>query len=325
MSELHTFLFDGLPVRGTVVRLTDAWTELQKRQASGGQAHPEPVRQLLGELTAAAVLMQSNIKFDGALVLQIFGDGPLKVAVVEVQSDLQLRATAKVVGEVPESGSLAALVNVSGQGRCAITLDPADQRPGVQPYQGVVSLSDPQGQPLSGVSAMLEHYMRQSEQLDTTLVLAANADVAAGLLIQRLPVTGSGNLQGQMAASALSAEAAERLEEDYRRIAILAASLTPVELLTLDVNTLLHRLFWQENVLRYEPRTPRFACRCSRERVSAMLRTLGPAESESILQEQGRIEVACDFCGQSYTFDAVDTARIFQSQTDQPPGSQALQ
>lgn len=325
MSELHTFLFDGLPVRGTVVRLTEAWTELQQRQASGGSAHPEPVRQLLGELSAAAVLMQSSIKLDGALVLQIFGDGPLKVAVVEVQSDLQLRATAKVVGEVPAAASLVELVNARGQGRCAITLDPADKRPGVLPYQGVVSLNDPEGQPLGRVSAMLEHYMRQSEQLDTTLVLAADATVAAGLLIQRLPVTGSGNLQGQQPAGLSAAEVAELSDEGYRRIAILAASLSPQELLTLDVDTLLHRLFWQESVLRYEARVPRFACRCSRDRVSAMLRTLGPDEAQSILQEQGRIEVSCDFCGQAYAFDAVDAARIFQSPTDQPPGSPALQ
>ena len=97
MSELHKFLFDGLPVRGVMVRLTDSWTEILRRRASGAnEPYAVPVRDMLGEMVAAATLMQANIKFDGALVLQIFGDGPVKVAVVEVQSDLALRATATV-------------------------------------------------------------------------------------------------------------------------------------------------------------------------------------------------------------------------------------
>jgi molecular chaperone Hsp33 len=109
MSELHKFLFDGLPVRGAIVRLTDSWVEVLRRRASNNVtgAYPEPVRALLGEMTAAAVLMQSNIKFDGALVLQIFGDGPVQVAVAEVQSDFALRATAKVTGSVAPDGQSA--------------------------------------------------------------------------------------------------------------------------------------------------------------------------------------------------------------------------
>src|SRR5690606_6368243 len=114
-------------------RLTDAWTDLLARREQVG-AFPEPVRQLLGEMAAAGVLLQSNIKFDGALILQIFGDGPVKLAVAEVQPDLGLRATAKVVGEVPQAGQLEAMVNVGGQGRCAITLDPKHRQPGQQPY-----------------------------------------------------------------------------------------------------------------------------------------------------------------------------------------------
>jgi len=198
MSELHKFLFDGLPVRGMVVRLTDAWTELLARRAGNTETgpYPVPVSELLGEMAAAAVLMQSNIKFNGALVLQIFGDGPVKLAVAEVQSDLSLRATASVTGELPADARLPDMVNVGGGGRCAITLDPKDRLPGQQPYQGVVPLHGDHKEKLTRLSDVLQHYMLQSEQLDTTLVLAANDQVAAGLLIQRMPLKGEGNLAG---------------------------------------------------------------------------------------------------------------------------------
>ena len=325
MSELHKFLFDGLPVRGMLVRLTDSWQDiLIRRQQAGG--YPEAVTELLGEMTAAAVLMQANIKFNGALVLQIMGDGPVKLAVAEVQPDLSLRATAKVVGEVAQ-GSLAQvklsdMVNVNNQGRCAITLDPKDRLPGQQPYQGVVPLFDDQRQRIEKVSEVLEHYMLQSEQLDTRLVLAANGQVAAGLLIQRLPVKGEANLQGGSSAAQANEDEIGR-NEDYNRISILAASLKRDELLTLDADTILHRLFWEEPHTRFVPQAgedgPRFACSCSRERVSGMLRSLGVAEVESILAEQGQVEVGCDFCGAHYRFDPVDAAQIFTHPLASPP------
>ena len=321
MSELHKFLFDGLAVRGMVVRLDDAWTEIlaRRRDNEATGAWPRPVADLLGQMAAAGALMQSNIKFNGALVMQVFGDGPVKVAVAEVQHDLSLRATAKVMGEVPADAQLSALVNAGGGGRCAITLDPKDKRPGQQAYQGVVPLRGPQGESLDKLSDVLEHYMRQSEQLDTKLVLAANDKVAAGLLIQRLPVEGEANLERQPGA-----EDKDPME-DFHRIATLAASLTPEELLTLDVDTILRRLFWEEKVLRFEPQAPRFACSCSRERVAGMIRGLGRAEADDILAERGEIDVSCDFCGLHYRFDAVDAAQIFTPSGDQPPVSFSVQ
>ena len=321
MSELHKFLFDGMPVRGMIVRLTGAWTEILRRRAANQStgAYPVPVQELLGEMAAAGALMQGNIKFNGALVLQIFGDGPVKLAVAEVQADLSLRATATVIGDVAADASLSQMVNVTNVGRCAITLDPKDRQPGQQPYQGVVPLHGDQREKLEKLSEVLEHYMLQSEQLDTRLVLAANGEVAAGLLIQRLPVQGEGNLAGRANEDEIG------LNEDYNRIAILAATLTREELLTLDVDTILHRLFWEEKVIRYEPATPRFACTCSDQRVSAMLRSLGTEEVESILAEQGQVEISCDFCGTQYRFDPVDAARICAAPKDLPPASAAVQ
>jgi molecular chaperone Hsp33 len=321
MSELHKFLFDGLPVRGMIVRLTDTWQEVLARRAANSNTGPYPPRvsEMLGEMLAAGALMQSNIKFNGALVLQIMGDGPVKVAVAEIQSDLSMRATATVQGEVAIDSKLSEMVNVLNKGRCAITLDPKDKFPGQQPYQGVVPLHGDHNEKLESLAEVLEHYMLQSEQLDTKLVLAADDKVAAGLLIQRLPAQGVNNL------GARSNEDDIGINEAFNRIALFASSLKREELLGLDVDTLLHRLFWEEKVLRFEPAQPRFACTCSRERVANMLHNLGSQEVESILAEQGRVEVGCDFCGAQYRFDAVDAAAIFTQPLDQLPGPTTVQ
>ena len=326
MSELHKFIFEGMAVRGMLVRLTDGWQEVMARRAGSGEAFPAPVRALLGEMAAAGVLMQSNIRFDGALVLQIFGDGPVKLAVAEVQSDLAFRATAKVVSQVADSAQLEALVNVHGHGRCAITLDPKSKRAGQQPYQGVVALHGDAREPLQKLSEVLEHYMLQSEQLDTRLVLAADDTVAAGLLIQRLPVAGERNLERGGERSAADEDQIGR-NEDFNRIAHLAATLTRDELLQLDPDKVLRRLFWEEPLRRFPTLTgddgPRFGCSCSRQRVGNMLRSLGRNEVDGVVAEQGRVEIGCDFCGLKYHFDPVDVGELFTPARDQPPGSSA--
>ncbi len=318
MSRLDKFIFDGLPVRGQLLRLTDGWREMLQRRDAAGQTWPEPVRDLMGEMTAAAVLMQANLKFNGALILQVFGDGPVKLAVAEVQADLAYRATAKVIGEAAPGDTFVQLLNLHGAGRCAITLDPgAAQAGGRQPYQGVVALCDSQGQALASLSRVLEHYMHQSEQLETRLVLAADATRAAGLLIQRLPVEGSGNLGGAADASG---------DEAFNRIAHLTATLTRGELLGLDTATLLRRLYWEEPLRRFDAAgaTPRFECRCSRDRVGRMMQGLGRAEIDSILTEQGRVEVACEFCALQYRFDSVDVGELFTPARDQIPPTATL-
>jgi molecular chaperone Hsp33 len=329
VSEIHKFLFNGLPVRGCVVRLTDAWVEVLRRRGSGNSAsaYAEPVQNLLGEMVAAAVLMQSNIKFNGALVLQIMGDGPVKLAVVEVQPDLAFRATATVLGEVAQDAGLSHLVNVNNQGKCAITLDPKNKFTGQQAYQGVVPLFGDQHEKLEGLSNVLEHYMLQSEQLDTTLVLAADGRVAAGLLIQRLPLEGVNNLAGSLVSQANEDEIG--VNEHYQRIAILASSLKREELLDLDVETILRRLFWEEQLTIFSPAqsdaAPRFACSCSRERVSRMILGLGLQEANSILAERPEIEVGCEFCGVHYRFDPIDVTQIFNAGVEPPPASSMVQ
>ena len=152
--------------------------------------------------------------------------------------------------------------------------------------------------------------MRQSEQLETRIVLAANGETACGLLIQRLPIEGAGNLAGK--------DKAELDEEAFARISHFASTLTRTELLTLDTPTILHRLFWEEPLRVFEPQTPTFACSCSAERVRNMLRNLGRDEAEAILAERKDIEIGCDFCGKQYHFDAVDVGALFAPPTSQP-------
>jgi len=321
MSELQRFLFEGMPVRGLLVRLTDDWREVLRRRDAAG-AYPAPVQALLGQMAAASVLMQASLRFNGTLVLQVFGDGPVKLAVAEVQHDLAFRVTGSVVGEVPADAQLGAMLNVQGRGRCAITLDPKGRLAGQQPYQGVVPLHGDRREPLHQLSQVLEHYMLQSEQLDTRLVLAADDEVAAGLLIQRMPVSGAGNIAGARNEDRIG------IDEDYRRIALLAATLTGDELLGLPAETVLRRLFWEEPLRRVElqvgEHAPRFACSCSRERVGRMLLGLGAAEVEDIVAEQGRVEIGCEFCGVKYHFDPVDVGGLFTPPGTQAPGSAAI-
>jgi molecular chaperone Hsp33 len=315
-GDLHRFSFDGLPVRGALVRLTTSWQEALRRRASVG-AFPPAVRSLLGEMSAAGTLMQSAIKFDGALVLQLNGDGPLRMAVAEVTSALSFRATAQVVAAIDGAPELGAMVNVDGGGRCAITLDPRDRPAGKLPYQGIVPLEDARGASLRRLSDALEFYMLQSEQLATRFVLAANDEIAAGLMLQHMP-------------PGADAERHERPDPhrphaEFERLATLGASLTAEELLGLPPADILRRLFWAEQLRQYEPRDVAFVCSCSRARVQGMLVGLGRAEVEDIIAERGEVEVGCDFCGEHYRFDAVDVGGLFTPARDQPGATDTVQ
>jgi molecular chaperone Hsp33 len=286
-DRLLKFLFRSAPVRGGVVRIDDAW-----RQMVTLHDNPPVVTRLLGEMVAAAALLAASIKFNGALVMQVHGDGPVKLLVVECLPDLAIRATAKMgTGDIAGHAALRDLVNRSGGGRFAITLDPRDPAPGQQPYQGIVSLDG------DSMADVLQTYLRQSEQLDSRLWLAADEHASAGLLLQSVP--GDGGKAGAGDADAWS------------RAVTLAQTITADELLRLEPEDVLHRLFWQEAVEHYPPLSPHFACTCSRDRISRMLVSLGREEVDSIIEEQGSVTVTCDFCNRQYTFDAVDAVQLF--------------
>lgn len=322
-DELKKFVFDAAPVRGELVRLEGTWQEVLSRRR-----YPAPVSALLGEMMAAAALLSANLKFNGALVMQLHGDGPVHMLVVECNSDLSMRATAKIAegAEIADDATLATMVNVHGKGRFAITLDPQDKLPGQQPYQGIVPLSDENG-PLASITEVLEHYMQSSEQLDTRLWLAADGKVAAGMLLQRLPSYG-GAMQGRTThVPAKVGETGQPLHQDvqeqdldtWERVCQLGKTLRRDELLEQPIDTLIKRLYWEEmeavGIRMFEPQTPRFRCSCSRLRVGSMLRTLGQPEVDSILEERGKVEIDCEFCGQHYSFDTVDCAQLFAQET----------
>ena len=315
---LQKFLFDAAPVRGELVRMEATWQEVLNRHT-----YPVAVRRVLGEMMAAAALLSANLKFNGALVMQLHGDGPVRMLVIECLSDLSMRATAKLAenASIADDATLRQMVNVRGQGRFAITLDPQDKLPGQQPYQGIVPLSDEHG-PLGSVSEVLEHYMRASEQLDPRLWLAANDQVAAGMLLQKLPSYG-GTMEGRGMPAAEVGETGAPLTHDGRpqdldtwdRACQLGATLKQEELLAEAPETLLRRLFWEDleatGLRVFEPMQPHFQCSCSRAKVAGMLQTLGREEVESIIAERGHVEIHCDFCGQRYEFDPVDSAQLF--------------
>jgi molecular chaperone Hsp33 len=295
MDTLQRFLFENAAVRGELVEISDTWQQVQSRSA-----YPAPVRTLLGEMLAAAALLSANLKFNGMIVMQMHGDGPVRLLVVECDSELHMRATAKLAPNavIADDVTLKQLVNAHGNGRFAITLDPKDKLPGQQPYQGIVPLDG------DSVAVVIENYMLRSEQLDTKLWLAADHNVSRGLLLQKLPKEGG-------TGAPLADE-----DETWNHTVTLASTLRREELLSTDISTLMHRLFWQETIRLFDPRHPSFQCSCTREKVGNMLRMLGQPEVNAALAELGKLSIDCDFCGQHYAFDKVDCAQLFA--TDNP-------
>jgi len=306
VDGLGRFLLEGAPVRGEIVSLSDAWRAVVSRHDL-----PVAVRNCLGELCAAGLLLAASLKFDGTLVLQIHGDGPVALLVVECDALGRFRATAKLrEGQAcPQDAALAALVNARGNGRFVVTLDPGAGSPNRQPYQGIV--------PFEGdtIAQVLERYMARSEQVPTRLWTAADDQRAVGLLLQRLPDEGGNPATTPGAAASRAAD-----PDGWNRLQLLAETLSRAELLEVPAPDLLRRLFWQESLRWLDDRRPRFECACSRSKVASMLQMLGRAEIESILAEQGSVGVRCEFCNAPYAFDAVDSAELFVS-GPRAPGS----
>lgn len=295
-DTLQKFMFDAAPVRGELVELSATWQQILARRE-----YPPAVQTVLGEMLAAAALLSANLKFDGSIVMQIHGDGPVRLLVVECDSQLQMRATAKIRdGESIHDGTtLKQLVNINGQGRFVITLDPKEKIPGQQPYQGIVSLDG------DTVAVVIENYMLRSEQLDTKLWLAADHHISRGMLLQKLPQEGGIVVQMENADHA----------DAWDRAVALGSTLSQKELLETDIHTLLHRLFWEETIRVFDPGHPQFHCGCNREKVGGMLKMLGQEEVDSALADLELLEINCDFCGQQYSFDKVDCAQLFATES----------
>ncbi|ADC62443.1 Hsp33 family molecular chaperone HslO [Allochromatium vinosum] len=285
-DTLSRFLFEHAGIRGNLVHLDASW-----RAALEAHPYPEPVAARLGEALAAASLLAATIKFEGSLILQIQGSGPIRTLVAQATHARTVRGLARWEAEVPAADSLSAQF---GTGQLVLTID---QGRG-QPYQGVI--------PLAGarLTDAIEHYFTDSEQIPTRLWLAAGPSRASGLLLQRLPEAGA-------------------TEEDWNRVTLLADTLTPGELLDLATEPLLHRLFHEETVRLFESEPVSFRCGCSRSRIADMVKLLGESDIDHLLDEHGAIEVTCEFCNRLYRFDPVDARQLFAGATRHaPPATQ---
>ena len=274
-DTLRRFMLENAHVRGEWLHLDNTWQEMLSRAD-----YPAFVKTVLGEALTAAVLLAATIKHDGSLTLQIRGDGPIHLLVIQATAEGTVRGLAQWSRDA-EGLTLPALF---GDAQLAITLE---SRTSNERYQSLI--------PLEGdtLSAALEAYFERSEQLPTRLWLMSDDTAAAGILLQRLPQD-------------------EVNPEDWQRTSALLDTLTREELVHLEPEEVLYRLFHEEDVRLFEAKDISFHCGCSRERVETMLRSLGQAEADTILEEQGKIEIICEFCNANYTLDAVDTSLLFK-------------
>lgn len=271
---LFRFVFEHTHVRGELVHLDATWRAILERHD-----YPETVRPVLGHMLAAAALLSATIKIEGSLHLQLQGDGPMTLVVVQAMADRTLRGLAHWRdGDLP-----ADFRSLVGNARLSLTVDPGDGR---ERYQGIVVVED------DTVAAALEHYFQRSEQLATRLWLVADDQRASGMLLQQLPGV---------------SEDADAWNRDVR----LGETITDQELLRLPVRELLHRLFHEEDVRLFDAEPLSFRCSCSRQRIETVLRGLGYQEVRDIIDEQGEVKVNCEFCNQCFSFDAVDVEELF--------------
>jgi molecular chaperone Hsp33 len=290
IDTLRRFVFERYPFRGQLVHLGPAWAAMMEHHD-----YPPHVRDTLGEAVAATGLLASTLKFQGLLSLQLRGEGPMHLMLVECTDGLALRAVARF-RNVPETHDLREL---SGDGTLTVTIENEDAP---TRYQGIV--------PLAGatMSECLREYFESSEQLPTRLWLRADAASASGLLLQRLPVS---SRPTGVTESGTGGVLEEEIEDAWRRVQLVADTVTAEELAGLDDRDLLRRLFAEDDVRMFRSAPVFFRCRCSRTRVANMLRALGREEVDSVLEEFGQVEVRCEFCSRAYRFDAVDAAALF--------------
>ncbi|NOY66788.1 MAG: Hsp33 family molecular chaperone HslO [Gammaproteobacteria bacterium] len=273
---LNRFLFDKYPVRGEVVHLDDAWKAVLDKHD-----YPELVRNMLGEAMAATALLSATIKFLGSITLQIQGDGPVSMLVVQVTTDKKIRAMATYESSELQPG----LKNLFGEARLMITIEMENA---AERYQGIVELGD------RNIAASLEEYFKSSEQLETRLWLTANGEVAAGFLLQQMPK-----------------ESMPNASDGWNRFCVLAETLKDDELISLEAEELLHRLYHEDDIRLFTPDRIEFSCSCSSDRIEKTLKNMGYEEVKSILAEQGKVEVDCNFCNHHYEYDAIDVEKIF--------------
>jgi len=279
---LQRFLLERAQVRGVLVRLEQSWQQVRERAD-----YPAPVQTLLAKTLAASALLTGNIKFEGSLSIQLKSRGPLTLLFAECSHDGRLRGLARWQDEPAADFRLTD----GTEPVLAITIENATSG---QRYQGLVPIED------SDLAVLFERYFERSEQLPTRIVLATDDSSCAGLMLQQLPVDAGGEVDA----------------DAWNRVGILLDTLKPTELSTLPAEHLLLRLFHEESARVYPSRPLAFGCRCSRERVAGMLRSLGRSEAEAAVSDNGAAEIICEFCNTRYRFDRIDLDQIFRSDHD---------
>ena len=277
---LRRFVLDKANIRGEWVHLDDSWQHLLERAD-----YPPSIRAVLGEALAAIVLLSATVKHKGSLILQIRGDGPVHLLVVQATPEGTVRGLARW-SQVPEEGS--SLPEIFGKGHIAITMEAATSS---ERYQGIIALEG------ENLTQALEQYFAQSEQLPTRLWLTANHKSCAGLLLQRLPGTADTTPEEQA--------------ENWHSVSMLLDTLTHEELQGFPAEDLLYRLFHEEEPRLFDPKSIRFYCGCNRDKIEAVLQSMGQEETMAIIEEHGVIEVTCEFCNARYELDKVDIASLF--------------
>ncbi|QXO17533.1 MULTISPECIES: Hsp33 family molecular chaperone HslO [Vibrio] len=280
-NTLHRYLFDDLSVRGELVQLDDTYQHI-----ISSKEYPAPLQQLLGELLVATTLLTATLKFEGSITMQLQGDGPVSLAVINGDNNQKVRGVARWDGEIADDASLHDLM---GKGHLVITIEPKKG----ERYQGVVGLEG------DNLAEVLEAYFMRSEQLKTRLwIRTGQLDGklhAAGMLLQIMP-DGTGSA------------------DDFDHLAQLTATVKNEELFSLEANEVLYRLYNQEKVQLFEPQAVEFLCGCSRERSAAAIITVARDELNQILAEDGAVNLHCDYCGTTYSFDSTQVFELFAQQ-----------
>jgi molecular chaperone Hsp33 len=275
------FVFESLPVRGAIIQLGDAW-----RQLLEGHNYEPSVRETLGHAAAATALLAQSLKAESSVTLQITGDGPLSMLVMQCNSELQLRGLASDQGDTCGL-SYPELV---AKARCAITVrNKASERP----YQGIVEVGG------DSLAASLETYYQRSAQIPSHLALLSNQGLCGGLLLQQMP--------GRASPDA----------DDWRRLGFLAATLRAQDLLSGVGPELVGKLFAEDDVRVFDARSVTFRCPCSRERAANVLQLLGADECAAACRDDGLLVVTCEYCGAQQRFDTVDIAGLFNDPSAQ--------
>lgn len=281
-NVLNRYLFEDLSVRGELVQLDEAY-----QQIISSKEYPAAVQKLLGELLVSTTLLTATLKFEGSITIQLQGDGPVSLAVINGDHKQRIRGVARWEGDIADD---AGLHDMMGKGHMVITIEPkVGER-----YQGVVGL---EGDTLAEV---LEGYFANSEQLKTRLWIRTGEfegkQHAAGMLIQVMP-DGTGS------------------PDDFEHLEQLTDTVKDEELFSLEANELLYRLYNQDKVRLYEPQPVSFQCGCSRERSGAAIITVEQSEIYDILAEEGSVSLHCDYCGTTYTFDESEITELYTQAT----------